>query len=83
MFNHVTADGCFSAPDGNLDWAVPDDELAESVMEHGPRFDTVLLGRKTYDLNESPKVSSPGRSSGSSGRTPASSPSWTRARWRR
>jgi len=49
-FNNVSADGYFSAPDGNLDWMVPDDKLAKGVMEHGPKFDTVLFGRRTYEL---------------------------------
>jgi dihydrofolate reductase len=50
MFNHVTADGYFAAPDGNLDWVVRDDEVDKAAMSGGPQADTVLLGRKTYEM---------------------------------
>jgi hypothetical protein len=29
MFSWMTADGYFAAPDGNLDWVVPDEEQAK------------------------------------------------------
>jgi dihydrofolate reductase len=50
MFNHVTVDGYFAAPDGNLDWVVRDDEVDKAAMEGGPQADTLLLGRKTYEM---------------------------------
>jgi len=53
MFNRVSADGYFAAPDGNLDWAVPDPQLDRAAVEAFDRFDTVLLGRRTYDAFES------------------------------
>jgi dihydrofolate reductase len=52
MFNQVSADGYFAAPDGSLDWVVPDDTLSQAAMDQGPAHDTVLFGRKTYDLFE-------------------------------
>ena len=52
MFNRVTADGYFARPDGNLDWVVPDDEIDKAGAEAVPRFDTVLFGRRTYELFE-------------------------------
>lgn len=52
MFNHVSADGYFATGDGAMDWVVPDEELSRSVMQHGPKYDTVLFGRKTYDMFE-------------------------------
>jgi dihydrofolate reductase len=52
MFNHVTADGYFSAPDGNLDWVVPDEEVDQNAVERMPGIDTILLGRRTYELFE-------------------------------
>jgi dihydrofolate reductase len=52
MFNWVTADGYFAGPDGNLDWVVPDEEQAKAAAEDIPNFDTVLFGRRTYEIFE-------------------------------
>jgi len=52
MFNWVTADGYFAGPDGNLEWVVPDDEQAKAAAAGIPGFDTVLFGRRTYELFE-------------------------------
>lgn len=52
-FNRVSADGYFSAPNGSLSWAVPDDELENASSDGVPRIDTFLFGRKTYDMFES------------------------------
>ena len=52
-FNWVTADGYFAAADGNLDWVVPDDEQAKATAEGISGFDTVVFGRRTYELFES------------------------------
>jgi dihydrofolate reductase len=52
MFNRVTPDGYFAAPDGNLDWVVPDGEVDKAGAEAIPRFDTVLFGRCTYEQFE-------------------------------
>jgi len=52
MFNRVTADGYFAGPDGNLNWVVPDPELDRSAAEAIARSDTdtILFGRRTYEL---------------------------------
>jgi len=50
MFNWVTADGYFAAPDGSLDWVVPDNEQAKAAAKDIDRFDTVLFGRRTYEI---------------------------------
>src|SRR2546430_1249723 len=50
MFNWLTTDGYFAAPDGNLDWVVPDEEQARSAAESISGTDTVLFGRRTYEL---------------------------------
>jgi dihydrofolate reductase len=50
VFDWLTADGYFAGPDGNLNWVVPDDEHARSAAEGISRFDTVLFGRRTYEL---------------------------------
>jgi dihydrofolate reductase len=52
MFNWMTADGYFAGPDGNLAWVVPDEEQAKAAAEGIPEFDTVLFGRRTYELFE-------------------------------
>jgi dihydrofolate reductase len=52
MFNRVTADGYFAAPDGNLDWVVPDEEVDAAGAAAISGFDTMLFGRRTYELFE-------------------------------
>jgi dihydrofolate reductase len=51
-FNRVTADGYFSAPDGNLDWVVPEEELDKAAADSLPGSDTILFGRRTYEMFE-------------------------------
>lgn len=51
-FDWVTADGYFAGRDGNLDWVVPDEEQAKAAAEDIPNFDTVLFGRRTYEIFE-------------------------------
>lgn len=53
MFNRVTADGYFAGPDGNLDWVVADPEVDRAGAEATAAYDTVLLGRRTYEIFES------------------------------
>lgn len=53
MFNRVTADGFFAGADGNLNWVVPDAELDKGAVDHLPDGDTILFGRRTYDMFES------------------------------
>lgn len=54
-FDHVSADGYFTDPQGNLNWVVQDPELdraaGESMGEGGPG--TLLFGRRTYEQFES------------------------------
>src|SRR5438093_7421378 len=52
MFNWLTTDGYFSAPDGNLDWVVPDEEQAKAAAKDIRHFDTILFGRRTYSIFE-------------------------------
>ena len=52
MFNGMTANGYFAGADGNLDWVVPDEEQAKAAVDGIPLFDTVLFGRRTYELFE-------------------------------
>jgi dihydrofolate reductase len=53
MFNQVSADGFFAAPDGNLDWVVQEPKVYQEAVGSLPQVDTMLFGRKTYDMFES------------------------------
>lgn len=50
MFNRVTADGYFAGPDDGLDWVIPEPELDRSATAGMPSADTLLLGRRTYEM---------------------------------
>ena len=50
MFNRVSADGYFAAADGNLDWVVPDAQVDKQGAAAIPGTDTVILGRRTYEM---------------------------------
>jgi dihydrofolate reductase len=52
VFNWLTADEYFAAPDGNLDWIVPDEEQARASAQEILNYDTVLFGRRTYEVFE-------------------------------
>jgi dihydrofolate reductase len=51
-FEWLRADGYFAGLDGNLNWVVPDDEQAKAAAAGMPAADTVLFGRRTYELFE-------------------------------
>jgi dihydrofolate reductase len=55
MFNHVSADGYFSAPDGSLNWVVQDPEIGKTAAEasESEGTGTILFGRRTYEQFES------------------------------
>jgi dihydrofolate reductase len=68
MFNHVAADGCFAGPGGGLGWVVQDEEVNQAGAEGMPGVDTILFGRRTYEmfasfwpraLDDSPTAPSP------------------------
>lgn len=50
-FDHLSADGHFAGPAGELDWVVQDDAVPRSLMD-GARFDAMLFGRRTYEMFE-------------------------------
>jgi dihydrofolate reductase len=52
MFNWITADGYFAGPSGDLDWVVADEEQAKMAANDISGFDTVLFGRRTYEIFE-------------------------------
>ena len=53
MFNRVSADGYFAALDGNLDWVVPEEQLDKAGADSLSDSDTILFGRRTYEMFES------------------------------
>ncbi len=55
MFNHVSADGYFAAPDGNIDWVIQDPEIGKTAVEASASEGTgaMLFGRRTYEQFES------------------------------
>ena len=50
MFNRVSADGYFASEDGKLDWVVPEPEIDKAAAGQIGAFDTVLFGRRTYEM---------------------------------
>jgi len=52
-FDHVSADGYFATDDGKLDWVVPDEELTQANLRNMAEADTLLFGRRTYEMFES------------------------------
>jgi len=50
-FNMVTLDGFFEGPNGEIDWHNADNqEFNEFAIEQTSSFDTLLFGRKTYQM---------------------------------
>jgi dihydrofolate reductase len=50
MFNRVSSDGRFAAQDGSLDWVVPEPEIDRLGVAGMQSTDTVLFGRRTYEM---------------------------------
>jgi dihydrofolate reductase len=50
VFNRITPEGVFSSADGQLDWAVPDDEADRAGADAMPGADLMLFGRKTFEM---------------------------------
>jgi dihydrofolate reductase len=44
----VSLDGFIAGPNGEYDWIVPDPEM--DFAAHWAQFDTVLMGRRTYEI---------------------------------
>src|SRR5262245_55032070 len=53
MFNRVTPEGYYASPEGSLDWAAPDEEIERRGAAGIPHTDTILFGRRTYQMFES------------------------------
>jgi dihydrofolate reductase len=50
VFNLVSVDGYYAGADGNIDWHVTDLEFDQYATESAQWYDTILLGRVTYEL---------------------------------
>jgi dihydrofolate reductase len=45
----ISLDNFLARPDGAVDWIMWSDEAAQIMKDLWPRFDTIVMGRKTYD----------------------------------
>lgn len=50
VFENITLDGFIAGPNGEIDWAVHDDEVTELSRQGRSSVDTFLFGRITYDM---------------------------------
>ena len=50
VFENVTLDGFMAGPNGELDWAIQDDEVTQNSKEGNDSVDTFLFGRVTYEM---------------------------------
>ena len=53
LFNLITLDGYFEGPGDDISWHNVDEEFNEFAIEQLNAADTLLFGRKTYQLMES------------------------------
>jgi dihydrofolate reductase len=54
----TSLDNFVARRDGGYDWILWSDEVAELVAEFWPRIDAVLVGRKTYEVQQTMDVDS-------------------------
>jgi len=50
VFENVTLDGFMAGPNGEIDWAIRDDEVTQNSKEGQDLIDMFLFGRVTYDM---------------------------------
>jgi dihydrofolate reductase len=50
LLEHISLDGYLAAPDGDMEWIHVDDELWEYLTPVIDAADTVVYGRKTYEM---------------------------------
>jgi len=49
-FMHVSLDGFVTGPGGEMDWIIIDEEIFKDSISFAATTDTVLYGRKTYEM---------------------------------
>ena len=49
-FNMITLDGFFEGPNGDIEWHNTDEEFNDFAIDQMGSVDTLLFGRKTYQL---------------------------------
>lgn len=47
---HVSLDGYVAGPNGEMDWIVYNEEIAQYSHDLHPQTDTAIYGRKTYEM---------------------------------
>ena len=52
LFNMITADGYFEGQDADISWHKVDKEVNEFIIEQMKTTDTLLFGRKTFEVME-------------------------------
>ncbi len=50
VFENVSLDGMMSGPNGDIDWAMRDDELTDLTRGNQPATGLFVFGRVTYDM---------------------------------
>jgi dihydrofolate reductase len=67
----TTLDGYFARLDGSVDWLMWSDEAARIMADYWKNIDTILIGRKTYDvtrrMQSGKKKTTPKKSMGTGG----------------
>ena len=43
-------DNCFARPDDSVDWLMWSKEVSEMMADYWKRFDTIVMGRRTYEV---------------------------------
>ena len=50
VFENITLDGFMAGPNGEIDWAIRDDEVTQFSQEGQDSIDLFMFGRVTYDM---------------------------------
>jgi dihydrofolate reductase len=50
VFENITLNGLMAGPNGEIDWAIRDEEITENSCEGDGAIDAFMFGRVTYDM---------------------------------